>query len=455
MSTIKWGGRETCEFMKRANKCQSMRRIKLHMTRLKYPHRSEREYEEKLTEEQRHKYLDKHIDRNNNNNKHPLRRSVRIKSQKTEANIDESDKTKHKRKKSKSKKKTNTIKSKKKKKRKASKHGSRWTKDEENELLQLHNSGESNECIAKKLNRTKHAIISRLSKLNVFSKKKTRNNKVKPYEPWTIRPYPQKDHKGIGGNFWCCSCSKDDGKQDIILCDHCQDILSHSECFGMDENDYYECPKCKYVTNYQCKNKQNVNREWTDEDVIRVIIMIDMNLGMDEMLNKLNCDFPQFSVLYKKYEQKMKKEQKKQIVLSEETESDSLSDSDFENDLNDDANINNVQKEVVNLLSMNDEDNNNNNYKKRKRADDDDEDGMPSVKKQRLNGKVAIDTVNDVLAWFHMIGYGEYINTLKPRFEEDEVDGMTLPLLNENHLKSYGIHRLYDRIMIIKEIKKL
>ena len=269
--------------------------------------------------------------------------------------------------------------------------------------------------------------------------------------------YPERDHKGISGNFWCCSCSNDDGKKDIILCDHCQDILSHKECMGMDENDYFECPKCKYVTNYQCTD--NKMKRWSEEDVIRLIIMIDLNMGMDEMLSKLNCDFAQFSVLWKMYENRKKLNAN---VSSEETDSDSsLSDSDSDDDLDDDTNgvsTNNLQN-VVDLLTTDEDGDSNRQRRKRKHSEsDEDEDGMPLIKKQKMNGNyrdVTVETVEDVLAWFYMIGYGQYVDTLKSHFEENEVDGRTLRLLTEDHLKSFGIHRLYDRIMIVKEIKKL
>merc|ERR1712129_567096 len=112
---------------------------------------------------------------------------------------------------------------------------------------------------------------------------------------------------------------------------------------------------------------------------------------------------------------------------------------------------------------------NSNSNKKRNRkqsddCDDDGLDGMPLIKKHKIQNiemqnndptTFAINSVHDVLAFFYQIGYAQYVEMLTPRFEEDCVDGKTLPLLTEEHLKSYGIHKLYDRIMIIKAIKKL
>merc|ERR1712130_216624 len=77
-------------------------------------------------------------------------------------------------------------------------------------------------------------------------------------------------------------------------------------------------------------------------------------------------------------------------------------------------------------------------------------DNSPKRKRRKLNDEIV--SVEDVLAWFEEIGYGQYVNRLKPRFEEDEVDGQALKLMDMNDLKSFGIDRFYDRKMIIKEI---
>ena len=167
-----------------------MRRIKRHMQRLKYPVRSESEYEQRLNEQQKRRYLEKEKRQNRNNNRSTVRRSHRIKSQKIEANSDVSDNAKHQRTESRTRsskvKTTKANKSIKKRKKKASKHRSRWTKYEEQKLMRLFNSDKSTEHIAKQLNRTESAIIARLNKLNAFNTDNKQRQKSEAYQPWTI-----------------------------------------------------------------------------------------------------------------------------------------------------------------------------------------------------------------------------------------------------------------------------
>merc|ERR1712173_559918 len=116
----------------------------------------------------------------------------------------------------------------------------------------------------------------------------------------------------------------------------------------------------------------------------------------------------------------------------EETESDNLS---SESDSDQDNAQKHNCKETIDLVTQH----NRNHNKKRAYSHDEDEDGMPLIKKQKTNhcdhSNFSIVTVHDVLAWFYEIGYGEYVGILAPQFEEDSVDGKTLLLLTEDHLK--------------------
>ena len=108
-----------------------------------------------------------------------------------------------------------------------------------------------------------------------------------------------------------------------------------------------------------------------------------------------------------------------------------------------------------------DDGNHNRSKRSRQNANYEDEGRVPPKKRRRLNDNknknenFHIKTVDDVLAWLHQIGFGQYVNKLRPQFEEDEVDGETLLLFDEDHLKAYGIKKVKDRIKIIKKIKEL
>merc|ERR1712157_325567 len=80
--------------------------------------------------------------------------------------------------------------------------------------------------------------------------------------------------------------------------------------------------------------------------------------------------------------------------------------------------------------------NTNHNKKKRKRkhSDECDDDGMPLLKKHKIQNMqmqnidpstFAIISVHDTLAWFYQIGYGQYVEMLTSQFVEDCVDGKT------------------------------
>ena len=63
--------------------------------------------------------------------------------------------------------------------------------------------------------------------------------------------------------------------------------------------------------------------------------------------------------------------------------------------------------------------------------------------------------VNDILCWFVQIGYGKYVDLLKPQFEEHEMDGEGLKLIEMEDLIRYGIKKFSDGKKIINHIKKL
>ena len=91
-----------------------------------------------------------------------------------------------------------------------------------------------------------------------------------------------------------------------------------------------------------------------------------------------------------------------------------------------------------------------------------------------------ISSPEQCFQWLSSIGYGHYVPKLRSNWEEDEVDGRTLRLLNVQDLvcfgliqifehilfhsncfslvftqKEYGIKAMYDRKMIIKAIGEL
>eukprot|EP01084_Bolivina_argentea_P310832 537932_1 len=106
--------------------------------------------------------------------------------------------------------------------------------------------------------------------------------------------------------------------------------------------------------------------------------------------------------------------------------------------------------------------NSNNNLRKRKFTDGKCIKFEPNMKKQKLNRNniVSRNSVNkwlieDILQWIVSIGYGKYVEKLRPQFIEDEINGIALKVMDINDLKNYGIKNFYDRKMIINQIEKL
>ena len=64
------------------------------------------------------------------------------------------------------------------------------------------------------------------------------------------------------------------------------------------------------------------------------------------------------------------------------------------------------------------------------------------------------DNIDEILTWIYMIGYGEYVDILRPHFEDDEVTNIeVLKCLDIDDLKKYGINNILDRKKIVEKIK--
>lgn len=74
-----------------------------------------------------------------------------------------------------------------------------------------------------------------------------------------------------------------------------------------------------------------------------------------------------------------------------------------------------------------------------------------AIKRQRINNW----NTQQILDWFERVGFGEYVDLLRPHFEEAEMDGKGLRLMNMEDLRSFGVGNFYDSKMILRQIKKL
>ena len=80
------------------------------------------------------------------------------------------------------------------------------------------------------------------------------------------------------------------------------------------------------------------------------------------------------------------------------------------------------------------------------------------IKSQRKIKKFKFTKIwnsSEILHWFDQIGYGKYVNILRPHFDEIEMDGRGLKMIDMNDLREFGITNFYDRKIILKKIKKL
>ena len=162
-------------------------------------------------------------------------------------------------------------------------HCKSWTASDEELLLQLRDQGMTAEQIAKKLKRTPDAIKSKWQKLKDNSREFQLSKQ--PYIPYSTVPYPQNLHPSIVGDFWSCCCTKDiEIGDDLVLCAECNKTLSHKDCVvGLNE----QCPRCKYYVNWK-EQEQDEDREWTEEDNIRLIVLCSEGLSRHTIAKSLN-----------------------------------------------------------------------------------------------------------------------------------------------------------------------
>ena len=90
-------------------------------------------------------------------------------------------------------------------------------------------------------------------------------------------------------------------------------------------------------------------------------------------------------------------------------------------------------------------------------SDDIFEQRQPRIKKRKFEFYELSNhsDATQILHWFHHIGFGKYVNILRPQFEEIEMNGRGLKMIDVNDLKDFGIINFCDRKDILAKIKKL
>ena len=121
-----------------------------------------------------------------------------------------------------------------------------------------------------------------------MAKSKSNDDRPEWYIPYSTVPYPQKQHPSIAGQFWSCACTQDVSVEDkLILCGSCKNTLSHKICMSVKPGDVFQCPRCKYYVNWK-EEEQDEDREWTDEDDIRLIVLCSEGLSRHTISKSLN-----------------------------------------------------------------------------------------------------------------------------------------------------------------------
>lgn len=161
--------------------------------------------------------------------------------------------------------------------------GTKWTQQDDTELMRLTNLNKSDFYIARHLKRSIQGIKSRR---HTISKGRASNHEnIKMLRPYSLTAFI--DTNDNESAFWCCSCSipSTQSVENIILCDHCGVVWSHWECVGLnlskiEMSTYYHI--C-----YECKSKLSQRTKWTVDTDSMLIESVNDGMKMDQIARKL------------------------------------------------------------------------------------------------------------------------------------------------------------------------